>query len=109
MNTTTDAPPAVSIPAKLPLNDVLFAIGTPVRWQILSELSASEPLMVSEIAQRIGPSADLTSKHIAVLRKCGLVVQSRGRFYQIQKHYLPVPGQRVADFGHCLLRLDAAT
>jgi DNA-binding transcriptional ArsR family regulator len=108
MNTPDEAQPVVSTQPLLPLKSVLFAIGTPTRWQILSELSAGEPLMVSEIAQRTGRSADLVSKHLAVLRKCGMVVQSRGVFYQIPKQYLPVPGQRVADFGHCLLRLDAA-
>lgn len=30
------------------------------------------------------------------------------RLYTIPKKYLPVPGQPVVDFGHCLLRLDAA-
>lgn len=108
MNTTSEAEPAVSTPTLPPLKTLLFAIATPVRWQILSELSAGEPLMIREIAQKIGQSADLTSKHLAVLRKCGLVVQSRRYLYLIPKQYLPAPGQRVADFGHCLLRLDAA-
>jgi hypothetical protein len=43
-----------------------------------------------------------------VLRKAGLVAQGRGRLYQIPKPYLPAPGERIVDFGHCLLRLDAA-
>lgn len=31
-----------------------------------------------------------------------------GKLYTIPKKYLPVPGQPIVDFGHCLLRLDAA-
>jgi hypothetical protein len=37
-----------------------------------------------------------------------VVVSGRGHLYQIPKQYLPTPGQPVVDFGHCLLRLDAA-
>jgi len=40
------------------------------------------------------------------MRQAGLVVKGRNRLYQIPKQYLPVPGQRIVDFGHCLLRLD---
>jgi hypothetical protein len=50
----------------------------------------------------------MTSKHLAVLRKAGAVVQGRGRLYQIPPPHLPAPGERIVDFGHCLLRLDAA-
>jgi hypothetical protein len=47
-------------------------------------------------------------KHLATLQWAGLAVLGRGRLYSIPKQYLPVPGQAVVDFGHCLLRLDAA-
>ena len=43
-----------------------------------------------------------------MLRRAGLVVQGRGRLYQVPKQYLPTPGQPIVDFGHCLLRLDVA-
>jgi hypothetical protein len=42
-----------------------------------------------------------------MLRRAGMAVQAHGRLYSIPKQYLPVPGQPVVDFGHCLLRLDA--
>jgi DNA-binding transcriptional ArsR family regulator len=64
--------------------------------------------MVIEIAERIGRNPDITSRHLAVLRKTGLVVTNRAGLYSIPKQYLPTPGQRVVDFGHCLLRLDTA-
>jgi len=70
-------------------------------------MSVGEPLMVTEIAERVGISPNLTSRHLAGMRKAALVVCGRNRLYQIPKQYLPVPGQRVVDFGHCLLRLDA--
>jgi len=86
---------------------VASALGEVKRWRILSELSVGEALMVKELAERIGISADLTSRHLARMRVAGLVVSGRGRLYEIPKKYLPVPGQRIVDYGHCLLRLDA--
>ena len=64
--------------------------------------------MVIEIAERLRRSADLVSKHLAVLRQAGVVEIGRGRLYQIPPHYLPTPGERLVDFGHCLLRFEAA-
>lgn len=89
-----------------PLPLLLRGIGDPLRWRILAELSAGEPLMVIELAERLRRSADLISKHLAVLREAGVVEIGRGRLYQIPPHYLPTPGERVLDFGHCLLRFD---
>ncbi len=108
MNTTPDAPKID--PAK-PLPDfklMLTAISHPARWQMLQELSAGEALMVSELAQRAGCSDDMAGKHLATMRRAGLVVQGRGRLYQIAKHHLPTPGEPVVDFGHCVLRLNTA-
>ena len=90
-----------------PLGPLLRAVSDPMRWRILAELSAGEPLMVLEIAERLGRSADLVSKHLAVLRAAGMVETGRGRLYQIAKPYQPAPGERVLDFGHCVLRLGA--
>lgn len=106
MNTIPAASQTVSSTSMPALAPLLAAIGDPVRWRILSELSAGEPLMVVEIAERIGRDAGLVSKHLAVLRKAGLVVSGRARLYQIPLQFLPSPGQRVVDYGHCLLRLD---
>jgi biotin operon repressor len=78
------------------------------RWIILKDLSKGEPRMTLELAQLIGKSADATAKQMFMLRRAGLAVQSHGRLYSIPKQYLPQPGQPIVDFGHCLLRLDAA-
>lgn len=36
-----------------------------------------------------------------------MVVSGQARLYRIPKQYLPTPGQRLVDYGLCLLRLDA--
>jgi DNA-binding transcriptional ArsR family regulator len=108
MNTPSDAPKTVAVTPLPDLDLLAAALGHPARWKILKELSAGEPRMVRELAQVAGCSPDMASKHLAKLRKAGAVVQGRGRLYQIQPHHLPAPGERVVDFGHCLLRLDAA-
>ena len=97
-----------TLPRSLPdCNLLAKALGSPVRWKMLKELSGGEPRMVMELAKIIGCSRDAASKQLAVLRRAGAVVQGRGRLYSIPKQYLPQPGQPVVDFGHCLLRLDA--
>jgi len=111
MNPTMSTDPGTSIPAgpsiRPPLQAVAAALGEVNRWRILSELSAGEPLMVKELAERVGISADLASRHMAAMREAGLVEVGHARLYSIPKQYLPVPGQRLIDYGHCLLRLDA--
>ncbi len=47
----------------------------------------------------------MASKHLAVLRKAGAVVQERSRLYQIPPQHLTAPGKRIVGFGHRLLRL----
>jgi predicted transcriptional regulator len=94
-----------------PLSDfkcLASALGNPARWEMLKELSTGEPRSIGELATAAGCQYDNAGRHLAVLRKAGLVVQGRGRLYQIPKQYLPTPGQPVVDYGHCLLRLDAA-
>jgi DNA-binding transcriptional ArsR family regulator len=41
--------------------------------------------MVVELAERCKVSADLVSKHLAVLRDAGIVIQGRNRLYQIAR------------------------
>ncbi len=91
----------------IPLESLVTGLAALSRWRILSELSVADQLMVVEIAERTGLSPDNTSKHLAVLRGAGMVVTNRANLYSIPKRYLPEPGKRVVDFGHCLLRLDA--
>jgi DNA-binding transcriptional ArsR family regulator len=106
VNTPNDAQKAVPALPLPNLDHLADALGHAARWRILKELSLGEPRMVKELAKVAGCSPDMASKHLAKLRKAGAVVQGRGRLYQIPKHHLPAPGERVVDFGHCLLRLD---
>lgn len=86
---------------------MIAAIGTGTRWKILSQLSSGEPLMVKEIAERMKCSAALVSKHIAVLKKAGLVEVGRAGMYQIPAHFVVSAKDGHVDFGHCLVRMPA--
>jgi len=100
------------IPASIqPLPDralLAAALGNHDRWLILKELSKGEPRMTIELARLIGNSPDATAKQMFMFRRAGLVEQVYGKLYTLPKKYLPQPGQPIVDFGHCLLRLDAA-
>jgi len=108
MNTLSNS--ASSVPSELhpPLDKFIAAIGAQVRWGILGELSAGEPLMVKEIAERLKCSPTLISKHMAVLRRAGMVTVGRAGVYLIPPHFPISTAARHVDFGHCLLRLPGA-
>jgi DNA-binding transcriptional ArsR family regulator len=108
MNPTPE-PAKTAIGSPLPdLERLVSAISHTTRWKMLREFCAGEPRTIAEMAKVAGCSYDNASKHLAMLRKAGVVVQGRGRLNELAKQYLPVPGQPVVDFGHCLLRLDKA-
>lgn len=88
----------------LPLGPFLFAISDVTRWRILAELSTGEPRMVVELARQFQIPTSTVSKHIGVLRRAGLVQVGRGRLYAVPAPYRPVPGERVLDYGHAVLR-----
>jgi len=99
------------VPAGMPLPNLellITALGHSTRWKMLKELTCGEARTIDEMAKVGGCSYDNASKHLARLVRAGVVVRGRGRLYQMAKQYLPTPGQSVMDFGHCLLRLDAA-
>lgn len=84
------------------------ALSHVARWKMLRELSLGEPREIAELATVADCSYDSAIKHLGVLLDAGLVIRGRGRVFQMQKQHLPFPGERIVDFGHCLLRLDAA-
>src|ERR1035437_3660574 len=108
MNSTTETTKSATVTPFPDLELLAGALGNSTRWRMLKELSVGEPRTVGELASVAGCNYDNAGRHLAVLRKAGLVAQGRGRLYQIPKQYLSAPGERVVDFGHCLLRLDAA-
>jgi DNA-binding transcriptional ArsR family regulator len=70
-------------------------------------MSQGESLPVIEIAIRAGIKPTKASKHLAVLRKAGLVTSSYGRLYKMSPILKPdLVGQRL-DLGHCVLKLDS--
>jgi DNA-binding transcriptional ArsR family regulator len=95
--------------APLPdLTGVVSGLSHTTRWKMLKELSGGEARSIDELAKVSGCAYGNAARHLIRLRQAGLVVQGRGRLYNIPKQYLPSPGQAVVDYGHCLLRLDAA-
>jgi biotin operon repressor len=87
---------------------LLTAISHSGRWRMLRALCAGEAMSVTELAEVIGCSVDMSSKHLKTLKTAGLVVQKRNRLYAITPACQPVPGEPLLDYGHCVLRLDAA-
>jgi len=78
----------------------------PIRWRILRELCKGEALPVIELAIRARTRPTKVSKHMAVLRKAGLVTTHYGRLYRLAPVLTPdLAGQRL-DLGHCVLKLD---
>ncbi len=100
--------PTTPTPARtLPMADLSTALADPTRWRILQELArAGEPIMVLEIAKKLGLPATNVSKHINILRRCGLVRPGRANLYSIPAEFR-VPDQPLAlDYGAVLLRFD---
>ena len=107
---TPENPSAATGTAPARASDAMaLALGHPLRWRILAELSDGAPLMVVELARRLGRSPALISKHLRVLRQAGMVVIGQAGLYRIPPQYLPSPGQRVVDYGPCLLRCAATS
>lgn len=88
------------------LNRLTKALSHPGRWKMLKELTCGEARTIAELAGVAGCGYENARSHLAVLKRAGMVIQSRGRLYQLPRHHLPTPGEPVVDFGHCLLRLD---
>jgi predicted transcriptional regulator len=87
---------------------LIDALSHSTRWKMLKELTAGNPRTIGELAAVGGCKYDSARKHLLVLKAAGLAVQAHGQLYSIPKHYLPTPGKPIVDFGHCVLRLDAA-
>lgn len=103
----TPIPTASQLPQSLhvPLRKLAAALGAESRWQILATLADGRPLMVKEIAARLKYSPALVSKHMAVLKKAGLVEPGQAGMYQIPAHFVVAAATGHVDFGHCLIRL----
>ncbi|HEX3818120.1 MAG TPA: helix-turn-helix domain-containing protein [Chthoniobacterales bacterium] len=90
----------------LPLAVIQSTLGSPTRWAILRELADGGSLMVSELAKRIGGSPSAISKQLAILIADGLVINPRGRLFEIPERFLADKANRTLDFGWCLLHMN---
>ncbi len=73
------------MPKSQTLDQVFFALGHPVRRQILIRLAQS-PAIVTEIAEPFELSLNAISKHLKVLEKAGLIqreVQGREHTFKV--------------------------
>ena len=100
---TPQNPPINPFPKR---ENVILAISNVIRWKMLKELSQGEARSVTELSKIGGCTYARGVKHLQLMRDTGVVVQGRGRLYQLPKQFLPQPGHAVVDFGHCVLRLD---
>lgn len=68
-------------------SDVFHAVSDPTRRGVLEALRDREELAVGAIAERLEVSMPLLSRHLAVLRAAGLVVEQRSgrqRLYRLR-------------------------
>jgi DNA-binding transcriptional ArsR family regulator len=86
---------------------LLTAISHSGRWRILRALCTGQGMTVTEIADDLGLSMDMSSKHLKMLKDAGLIERKRNRLYYLNTAYQLAPGEPLLDFGHCVLRLDA--
>jgi hypothetical protein len=107
MNSATGTPLNTAVRPLPDLQRTLRAINQMSRWKMLKELTHGEARTIAELAAVGGCSYANGVKHLQVLQRAGMLERGRGGVYQLVRRFLPVPGQPVVDFGHCLLRLDA--
>jgi DNA-binding transcriptional ArsR family regulator len=58
-------------------DDILAAMADPIRRQLLASLATSGPATATALAHRLPISRQAVSKHLAVLRRAGLVTSSK--------------------------------
>lgn len=93
-------------PPTLGMKDVCLLLSHPGRLALLREMSRGEILPRAELGRRTKQSPAMISRHLALLRRMGVVVRTYGPLHVLAPAYRPVPGATTLDFGHCLLRLD---
>ena len=99
---TTAEPKASPPPPVISMDRAVRAIGHPLRWRLLAELAKGEPLMLTELAGRVGRSAANVSKQLGFLRSLGVVAVTR-RLHHISPR-LPQSGNGEVDFGWFVAR-----
>ncbi|HET6410366.1 MAG TPA: ArsR family transcriptional regulator [Chthoniobacteraceae bacterium] len=92
----------------LPPQKLLTAVCSPNRWRILAAIHSDGPMGVNDLSGFLKMNPSLVSKHLAVLRKAGILQAGRGRLNHIAKDLQPAPGSNEVDLGHFVIRLPSA-
>jgi hypothetical protein len=89
---------------------VCFALGNQDRWRMVEILSDGQPRAVADLARALGRKFNGVSKHVAILRRAGIVAichpegaNRRMSWHEIPAAFRATPG--VLDFGCCTVRL----
>lgn len=91
----------------LTLEQICTLLSDRTRWILLRELLKGEPLPPMELARRAGRSRDAISKHLAMMRRAGVVVKGYGGLYSLSPPFRTGIGPGgTLDLGYCLLRLE---
>ena len=89
------------------------ALGDPVRWAVVRELAAGQPLPVGVLVTRLKRTKSAVSKQLRALREAGAVAavpvpQADGRqqYYTVPAAFrrLDEAGRPMVDYGVCALR-----
>ena len=90
-----------------PSKQLLHALGSLTRWNIIATILAEGPMGVTELSRYVRSNVSLVSKNVLILRKAGILYQGRGRLSYLAEHLRPAPGVNEIDFGHVVLRFPA--
>ena len=109
----TEAEKAALPPERKAMDARLEAIGMALsdatRWRILLELGKGDALPVGELAKRTGKRSGVVSKHVALLRKVGLVERVFSTCYTLPSAMQAATDATAIDLGPCLLKLTLPT
>ena len=92
---------------------LLPAVGDPARWIVLRELAYGPPLALTELARLAQRTPNQMGKHMAVLKKLGVVWSAappdgdrRKQAFVLRESFrrTDAEGRLMLDFGCCLLR-----
>jgi Bacterial regulatory protein, arsR family len=105
------APPMTTSSSKkadsAPSQKLLTALSSVTRWKIIGSILAEGPMGITDLAAALRSNPSLIAKHVAVLRKAGVLYKGRGRLSYLAEHLKPAPGVNEIDFGHCVFRFPA--
>ena len=74
------------------------------RWRILRELAKGIPLPMKELCARVGQGSDSVSKHMALMRKAGVVERVYSTCYALTAAVRAAPDGLSLDLGPCVLK-----